>query len=132
MKLCRFRLPLSRGSGLAAGRCSPAAAARTSQALTDRPSLYCRLMEPGDVLFFNGSLVHGSAPNTTTDRFRRALIGHYIEGDAEQVADYYHPALRMDGTPLTLRVSEGAGACGEWHDGGIALTGRHGVARRHE
>ena len=30
----------------------------------------------GDVLFFHGALVHGSAPNVTEDRFRRALIGH--------------------------------------------------------
>ncbi|WP_173080616.1 phytanoyl-CoA dioxygenase family protein [Phytohabitans rumicis] len=89
-------------------------------------------MDPGDVLFFNGSAVHGSAPNSTTDRFRRALIGHYIEGDADQVADYYHPALRMDGTPLHLAVSEGGGACGEWNDGDITLTGQHEVARRHE
>ena len=30
-------------------------------------------MEPGDVLFFNGSLVHGSNPNRTARRFRRSL-----------------------------------------------------------
>ncbi len=91
------------------------------------------LMDPGDVLFFTGSLVHGSMPNTTTDRFRRALIGHYIEADARQVAEYYHPALRMDGTPLRLDVSVGGGACGEWAaDGTIALTGRHAVSRKHE
>ena len=47
------------------------------------------LMEAGDVLFFHGSLVHGSFPNTTTDRFRRALIGHYIVGEAEKVGLYY-------------------------------------------
>jgi phytanoyl-CoA hydroxylase len=91
------------------------------------------LMQPGDVLFFTGSLVHGSMPNITTDRFRRALIGHYIEADARQVAEYYHPALRMDGTPLRLDVSAGGGACGEWTpDGAIALTGRHAVSRKHE
>jgi phytanoyl-CoA hydroxylase len=73
-------------------------------------------MAPGDVLFFNGSLVHGSYPNTTEDRFRRALIGHYIEGAAEQVAEFYHPALRMDGTLLELNKSEGGGACGVWVD----------------
>lgn len=28
-------------------------------------------MDPGDMLFFHGSLVHGSTPNTSTDRFRR-------------------------------------------------------------
>jgi ectoine hydroxylase-related dioxygenase (phytanoyl-CoA dioxygenase family) len=77
------------------------------------------IMEPGDVLFFNGSLVHGSLPNTTTDRFRRALIGHYIQGDAEQVSAFYSPALRMDGTPVEIQKSEAGGACGVWveHDG---------------
>ncbi|WP_281899507.1 phytanoyl-CoA dioxygenase family protein [Phytohabitans aurantiacus] len=90
------------------------------------------VMEAGDVLFFNGSLVHGSAPNSTTDRFRRALIGHYIQGDAQQVATYYHPALRMDGTPLELEVSPGGGACGVWTDGEIALTGHQTIGRKHE
>ena len=72
------------------------------------------IMDPGDVLFFNGQVVHGSLPNTTDDRFRRALIGHYIDGDAEQVAHFYHPVLRMDGTPLDLNDSPGGGACGVW------------------
>ncbi len=70
------------------------------------------IMEPGDVLFFNGSLVHGCLPNTTPDRFRRALIGHYIEGDSAQIAEWYNPALRMDGMPLTLDTSELGGKCG--------------------
>jgi phytanoyl-CoA hydroxylase len=93
-------------------------------------------MEPGDVLFFHGALVHGSNPNVTTDRFRRALIGHYIQGEAERVAQYYHPALRMDGTELTLEVAEGGGACGEWTetpDGPVAvLTGTQTITRKHE
>jgi phytanoyl-CoA hydroxylase len=71
-------------------------------------------LEAGDVMFFNGSLVHGSYPNTTTDRFRRSLIGHYIEGDAEMVGRYYHPAMRMDGTPLELGISPGGSECGVW------------------
>src|SRR6185503_187519 len=32
----------------------------------------------GDVLFFNGSVIHGSTPNTSHNRFRRALIFHYV------------------------------------------------------
>jgi hypothetical protein len=74
-------------------------------------------------------------PNTTTDRFRRALIGHYIEGEAHQVAKYYHPALRMDGTPLELAVAEGGGACGQWTDGPaptITMTGTETRSRKHE
>jgi len=90
-------------------------------------------MNAGDVLFFTGSLVHGSLPNGSTERFRRALIGHYIQGDARQVAAYYHPALRMDGTPLPLEVSDGGGACGQWtDDGAIALTGQESLVRKHE
>jgi phytanoyl-CoA hydroxylase len=72
-------------------------------------------MEPGDVLFFNGSLVHGSKPNRS-DRFRRSLVGHYIEGEARECALWYHPALRLDGSPVELERSEGGGACGEWVD----------------
>ena len=94
------------------------------------------VMEPGDVLFFNGALVHGSFPNTTTDRFRRALIGHYIEGSAEQVAEFYHPALRMDGTPLELETSQGGGACGVWveRDGVqvVELSSVESIVRKHE
>lgn len=71
-------------------------------------------MEPGDVLFFNGSLVHGSLPNTSTDRFRRALIAHYIQGEAEQVYEWYHPALQMDGTPVEIGRSERGSKCGVW------------------
>jgi ectoine hydroxylase-related dioxygenase (phytanoyl-CoA dioxygenase family) len=72
------------------------------------------LMSAGDVMFFNGQLVHGSFANTTTDRFRRALIGHYIVGEAEKVAQFYHPVLRMDGSEVELGISEGGGSCGVW------------------
>lgn len=74
------------------------------------------LMEPGDVLFFNGSIVHGSLPNISSDRFRRALIGHYIAGEANSVAQYYHPVLRMDGSVVELETSDGGGPCGVWVD----------------
>lgn len=73
-------------------------------------------MDAGDVFFFNGSVIHGSYPNVSKDRFRRALIGHYIVGDAEQVAHYYHPVLRMDGTEVELEVSQGGGRCGVWKE----------------
>ena len=73
-------------------------------------------MRAGDVLFFNGQIVHGSLPNTTEDRFRRALIGHYIVGDAEQVYAWYHPVLRMDGSEVTLGESRAGGTCGTWVD----------------
>ena len=74
------------------------------------------IMEPGDVLFFNGQLVHGSYPNSSEDRFRCALIGHYIVGEAEAVAQWYRPVLHMDGTEVDLGVSEQGGPCGVWVD----------------
>lgn len=81
------------------------------------------VMEPGDVLFFNGSLIHGSYPNRSRDRFRRALIGHYAVGDAQKIAQFYHPVLRMDGTVVELGVSEGGGPCGVW----VEQNGEHVV-----
>jgi phytanoyl-CoA hydroxylase len=72
------------------------------------------IMEAGSVMFFNGSLVHGSKPNVSESRFRRALIGHYIEGSAREVFRWYHPALRMDGTPVELETSEAGSQCGVW------------------
>ena len=86
------------------------------------------LMDAGDVLFFNGQLVHGSGPNHSSDRFRRALIGHYIAGEAREVARYYHPALHMDGTTVELGTSNDGGMCGIWvdQDGKPAIE-MHGV-----
>ena len=74
------------------------------------------VMEPGDVAFFTGALIHGSFPNASKDRFRRALAGHYVAGGAEKVSGYYHPVLRMDGTEVELGTSEGGGPCGVWVD----------------
>jgi hypothetical protein len=83
--------------------------------LPDDAELVPVLMEPGDVLFFNGSLVHGSKPNRSA-RFRRSLVGHYVEGDARECALWYHPALRLDGSTVELKKGQGGGPCGEWVD----------------
>jgi len=94
------------------------------------------IMAAGDVLFFNGSLIHGSFPNTTTDRFRRALIGHYIVGEAQQVAEYYHPVLNMQGQLVDLAVSPGGSTCGVWVDRDgkpvIEMSGDETRRRKHE
>lgn len=68
-------------------------------------------MSPGDVLFFNGSLVHGSQPNRTADRFRRSFIGHYVGRSTERIGPYYR-TLSMSGDRVPLPGSEGAGPCG--------------------
>lgn len=72
-------------------------------------------MEPGDVLFFNGSLVHGSQPNRTTDRFRRSYICHYVGRSADQIGTHYR-TLTMDGQRVRLPESQGAGPCGTEFD----------------
>jgi phytanoyl-CoA hydroxylase len=70
-------------------------------------------MKKGDVIFFNGSLVHGSGPNMSATRFRRIMVGHYIEGKSEQVAKYYFPVFRMDGSQVDgLTSIDKGGPCG--------------------
>ena len=94
------------------------------------------LMDAGDVLFFNGSLVHGSYPNGSKDRFRRALIGHYIEAKAEQVTKFDQPVLKMDGTAFEIAGVEDGGPCGVFveRNGGrvIEMSGRELTAAGHE
>ncbi len=73
-------------------------------------------MEAGDVLFFNGHVVHGSGPNVSRDRFRRSLIGHYVAAEVERVAQFYHPVLSFDGRRVDLEASTEGGPCGLWVD----------------
>ena len=94
------------------------------------------IMDAGDVLFFNGSVVHGSYPNVSADRFRRSLIGHYIESRAERVTEFDQPVLRMDGTAFTIEGVEEGGPCGIWVDKNgkheIEIGGRQLQATGHE
>lgn len=69
-------------------------------------------LAPGDVLFFNGSLIHGSDPNRSPDRFRRAFICHYIGRSAERMSTWYRPILTMRGDEVTIAASTGGGPCG--------------------
>lgn len=69
-------------------------------------------LAPGDVLFFNGQLVHGSQPNTTTERFRRSFICHYVGRSSERMSAWYRPILTMDGREVELAENEGGGPCG--------------------
>jgi ectoine hydroxylase-related dioxygenase (phytanoyl-CoA dioxygenase family) len=39
-------------------------------------------LNPGDVVYFHGLTIHGSAPNRSKDRFRRAFICHYRGRDS--------------------------------------------------
>jgi phytanoyl-CoA hydroxylase len=70
------------------------------------------VMKPGDVLFFNGQLVHGSQPNTSEDRFRRSFICHYIGRSSERISHWYRPILTMDGEEVGIAESTDGGPCG--------------------
>jgi ectoine hydroxylase-related dioxygenase (phytanoyl-CoA dioxygenase family) len=74
-------------------------------------------MEPGDALFFNGSAIHGSGPNRSKDRFRRAFISHYATGDAKRISKHYMPVLDFDGGEVSMEHNEAGGVCGEAHSG---------------
>lgn len=69
-------------------------------------------MKAGDVLFFHGSLVHGSLPNTS-DHFRRSLIFHYVPQGSYDIARMYQPLLTPAGDEVTIDESPDGGPCGE-------------------
>jgi ectoine hydroxylase-related dioxygenase (phytanoyl-CoA dioxygenase family) len=70
------------------------------------------IMKAGDVLFFNGSLIHGSYPNTTEDRFRRSLIFHYVPASSQELSTGYKDPLLFDGTVIKIDAAVGGGPCG--------------------
>ena len=69
-------------------------------------------LAPGDVLFFNGSLVHGSQPNRSRDRFRRSFICHYIGRSSERISAWYRPILTMSGEVVEVAENTAGGPCG--------------------
>lgn len=71
-------------------------------------------LQAGDVLFFNGSVVHGSYPNTSPTRFRRSFICHYAPMHAKELATYYADHLTFDGGEVTFADATGGGPCGEF------------------
>jgi phytanoyl-CoA hydroxylase len=71
-------------------------------------------LAPGDMLFFTGSVIHGSGPNTTTDQWRRSFISHYMPVSATHIGGWYLPHMYdFDGRPVTRETSAWGGPCGE-------------------
>lgn len=71
------------------------------------------VLRAGDCLFFNGSLIHGSYPNSSATRFRRSLICHYVPLSCVEVSQYYRPLLDFSGRDVEKRSATGGGPCGE-------------------
>lgn len=70
------------------------------------------VLEPGDVLFFNGSVVHGSTPNHSRARWRRSFICHYAPESLEEISKHYFPLLDMQGQEVQRNAASGGGPCG--------------------
>jgi len=69
-------------------------------------------MEPGDVLFFNGNVVHGSHNNVSKDRFRRSLINHYVPASCLELSKFYHPLMNRKGEVVSREEATDGGPCG--------------------
>jgi len=72
-------------------------------------------LRAGDVLFFNGSVIHGSTPNTSTDRFRRSLIFHYVPASTVEMSHWYE-CISFDGERQEIAVNMEGGPCGTTQD----------------
>jgi phytanoyl-CoA hydroxylase len=79
-------------------------------------------LSAGDVLFFNGNVVHGSYPNTSKTRFRRSLICHYVPLSTTEMSHFYRDPMRFDGTVVEYRMNNDGGPCGTLQD---AVTAPH-------
>jgi phytanoyl-CoA hydroxylase len=74
------------------------------------------IMAPGDVLFFNGNLIHGSHRNKSKNRFRRSFICHYASESTTKIGGFYSPLFRSDGSKVERKVSNESGPCGNEFD----------------
>ena len=50
-------------------------------------------LAPGDMLFFTGSVIHGSGPNATEGQWRRSFISHYMPVSATHIGGWYLPHM---------------------------------------
>lgn len=85
----------------------------TRASLPDEIPYVSQMMDPGDVLFFEGHVVHGSLPNVS-NRFRRALIAHFVSPEAKQIGEDYHPVLDARGETVAMDTSPEGGPCHDW------------------
>jgi phytanoyl-CoA hydroxylase len=85
----------------------------TTEHVEPPPGLEPRMMrlKAGDVLFFNGSVIHGSTPNTSADRFRRSLIFHYVPASTAEISNWYE-VYDFDGIRQDVATNQDGGPCG--------------------
>ena len=94
-------------------------------------------VKAGAVVFFNGYLLHRSLPNTSTGKFRRALVNHYMSAEsllpwfpekdvAPSITDYRDIVLVAGEDPYAYKGTsivhtpfvrpDGQGGCADWTD----------------
>ncbi len=73
-------------------------------------------LKAGDVLFFNGSLIHGSYPNTSKTRFRRSLICHYVPAGSTSISHWYKFPTKFDKNVVDIAATTDGGPCGTTTD----------------
>ncbi len=73
-------------------------------------------LAPGDVLFFDGRVIHGSGPNRSATRFRRSCICHYVARGTTELNPWNSPVL--DEAGLTYVIPEAPD--GPWRSGSFA------------
>ena len=83
------------------------------------------VLEPGDVLFFGGAVIHGSGPNRSQDRFRRSFICHYVGASTTHINPWNRPLETFDRRVIQVAVAEN----GPWQDSFAA--GRTQLNRLH-
>ncbi|MDZ4815261.1 MAG: phytanoyl-CoA dioxygenase family protein [Verrucomicrobiota bacterium] len=72
-------------------------------------------LQPGDTLFFNGNVIHGSGPNRHATQWRRAFICHYIPRTTQFASKYYKPFVTFEDEEVAIAESTDGGPCGtEW------------------
>ena len=82
---------------------------RPPEGLTEIPTE----LSPGDCLFFNGSLIHGSGPNRHQTSWRRSFICHYMPASSREIAGHYKPLLDFSGQDVDRAEGTGGGPCGD-------------------
>lgn len=70
-------------------------------------------LQPGDMLFFTGSVIHGSGPNATANQWRRSFISHYLPESATHIGGWYLPHMYdFAGRRVTRESTAWGGPCG--------------------
>lgn len=64
-------------------------------------------LQAGDMVILHGGVIHGSYPNTTTDRFRRAPICHYVPQSTAAMNGGHYPLYTFSGEKIEREKVEG-------------------------